>query len=180
MIDISHALSVEGFMEIEEMEYLAKTAAKSKTIVEIGSWKGRSACAMAANTSAPIFCVDTWSGKLENGITEEVESGFLKAFLENTRRYSNVMPICMSSVRAADCMYKMGMRFDMIFIDATHTFESCCSDILAWRPLLTPGGILCGHDLGHKDWQGVEQAVDSLIEEYSVVPETSIWTTEAL
>ena len=53
------------------------------------------------------------------------------------------------------------MSFDMIFIDAAHDYASVKEDILAWRPLLAKGGLLCDHD--YTDWPTVKQAVDELV-----------------
>lgn len=36
--------------------------------------------------------------------------------------------------------------FDLIFIDADHQFNSVLEDILAWKPKVKQGGIICGHD----------------------------------
>ena len=66
----------------------------------------------------------------------------------------------------------------MIFIDAGHSYEEVKQDILAWRPLLREGGILCGHDL-YKDGPyhpGVKQAVDELIVNYTVTG--TIWVAQ--
>ena len=177
-MNIEHALTVEGFMNAGELVYIAQVAAKSWRIVEIGSWKGRSACAFASNTDGILFCVDTWQGRLENDVrVEETESAFLRAFLYNTSSYGNVIPIRKTSLEAAPLLATI-CKFDAIFIDAGHSYEACKADILAWRPLLRDGGILFGHDYGHADWPGVKQAVDELVPNHRIIEGTSIWTTE--
>jgi len=47
LIDISRADKIQGWMEIEELRWLAETAKMHSNICEIGSWKGRSTRAMA-------------------------------------------------------------------------------------------------------------------------------------
>lgn len=37
---------------------------------------------------------------------------------------------------------------DVVFIDAEHDFQSCLDDILAWSPLVRPGGFVAGDDYG--------------------------------
>ena len=66
MIDISRALAVDGWMTELELTYLAETASKSTLIVEVGSWMGRSTCALAATTKGLLFAVDTWKGSEEH------------------------------------------------------------------------------------------------------------------
>ncbi|GAI76313.1 unnamed protein product, partial [marine sediment metagenome] len=50
--------------------------------------------------------------------------------------------------------------FDFVFIDAEHSEAALASDIDAWYPKVKPGGLLCGHDYGHKHFPGVADAVN--------------------
>jgi predicted O-methyltransferase YrrM len=52
--------------------------------------------------------------------------------------------------------------FDIIYIDADHTYEHCLEDIQLWKPKVKKGGILCGHDyfISGVLWPGVKKAVD--------------------
>ena len=36
--------------------------------------------------------------------------------------------------------------FDLIFIDADHSYDRAREDIALWKPKVGRGGILCGHD----------------------------------
>lgn len=195
-MNLEHALTVEGFMSSAELVYIAQVAQKSRLVVEIGSWLGRSACAFAANVGEHtsvhclpwplqpqpnrgiVFCVDTWQNRLEHDFRVGIDEEFWYKFVYNTLPYKNIIPVRKESTEAARLFAELGVCFDAVFIDATHSYEACKADILAWRSLVRSGGILFGHDLGHLDWPGVKQAVDELIPKYSVVD--SIWTTEEL
>ena len=48
--------------------------------------------------------------------------------------------------------------FDLVFIDANHTYEHVKEDIEAWYPKVREGGILAGHDWC-EGFPGVAQAV---------------------
>jgi predicted O-methyltransferase YrrM len=179
VIDISHALTVEGWMAPAELEYLAAMARRSKCILELGSWRGRSSSALAANTEGIVVCTDTWQGSVEHHaeLKGKPTSGLWWAFQQNTSRFDNVWPLHANSLAAAKIISKGPMRFDLIFIDASHDYESVKADIQAWLPLLAPGGILCGHD--YMRW-GVKLAVRQLVPKHRLVPATSIWTTEGV
>jgi predicted O-methyltransferase YrrM len=178
-MDISHALTVEGWMAREELEYLASLAKKSKCIAEIGSWKGRSTSALAANTPGVVVCTDTWRGSVEHQpeLQGRPASGVFYAFRENVSRYPNVWPLLANSLTASRILSHSPLRFDMIFIDASHDFESVKADLEAWLPLLAPGGVACGHDAYR--W-GVKWAVRQMVPRYRIAPNTSIWTTEGV
>jgi hypothetical protein len=61
----------------------------------------------------------------------------------------------------------------MVFIDANHLYEPVKFDITAWRNLVCPGGLLCGHDYRDPE-PGVKQAVDELVPNRKLGPDT-IW-----
>lgn len=174
-INIDPAIPIEGFMEIPELEYLARTASRSSRIVEIGSWKGRSAIAMAANTLGLVYCVDTWSGHLE--ASEHFSQECFRDFLRNTKPFTNIMPVPHESTHAAAIFSRFRFRFDMIFVDGRHDAEGVERDLAAWMPLLSIGGILCGHDYGRWDWPDVATVVDRMIPNFRIVRDTTIWTT---
>ena len=46
--------------------------------------------------------------------------------------------------------------FDLVYIDADHSYEGCSKDIQAWLPKMRKGSILAGHDFWHPP---VKQAV---------------------
>lgn len=63
------------------------------------------------------------------------------------------------SIKCAEEFYKIGVRFNMIYIDANHSTEAVYNDIIAWSKCLADGGILCGHDYC-PGWESVKEGVD--------------------
>jgi predicted O-methyltransferase YrrM len=179
MIDISYSLTVEGWCAREELEYLAGLAEKSMCILELGSWKGRSTSVLAAHTKGIVVATDTWQGSVEHHqmLQGKPTSGLWFAFQQNISRYENIWPLHANSLAAAKLISRGPMRFDLIFIDASHDYESVKADIQAWLPLLSPGGVICGHD--YMRW-GVKLAVRQLVPQHRHVPGTSIWSTEGV
>jgi hypothetical protein len=95
-------------------------------------------------------------------------------FLKNMDGQANVIPLRMTSLEAAKVLSKN--KFDMVFIDALHEYEPVRADILEWLPLISPGGILCGHDYapGCPWGVGVIKAVDELLPQ-RILEVGSIW-----
>jgi len=50
-------------------------------------------------------------------------------------------------------------HFDLVFIDANHTYEFVKEDISAWYPKVRVGGVLAGHDFCN-GFPGVQCAVE--------------------
>jgi len=156
------ASPIEGWMDIDELEWLCETAEKMGTVVEIGAWKGRSTIALLRGCKGVVFSVDPWR-KHPEGYRE---------FLYNTSEFDNLAIFKMSSLKAAS-MFN-GSPVDMVFIDANHEYESIKSDIEAWLPKTKK--IICGHDYGDPLSPGVKQAVDEKFDDVRWV--NSIWYKE--
>jgi cephalosporin hydroxylase len=77
--------------------------------------------------------------------------------------YANIIKST-GSVMAAQWMGPL--RF--CFIDGDHSRESVAADIADWWPLVSPGGVLAGHDYGASH-PGVEEAVRAGFPKHEVV-----------
>lgn len=184
-VDITKALTIQGWTSELELTWLAEQAQTRQRIVEIGCWKGRSTRALADHTPGGVYAVDTWKGTKEDGHYAELEGkrdGWL--FDECFKNLEDITPfnigfVPMPSVEGAAFMstWEKDKGYDMIFIDAAHDYENVKADILAWRPLLTPGGLICGHDYD-AGRPGVVQAVREMFTQIGRGP-GSIWIGEA-
>jgi len=184
-IKIARALKCDGFMHEGELRWLAKEAKKRKIIIEVGSWHGRSTRALGDNACGIVYAVDHFNGskaetnwahasaKLENG-----DHAFME-FCDNNldlMKQGKIVALRGTSVSMAKTLRKNGVKADMIFIDAGHTYEEVCEDIDCWNDLLADDGIFCGHDMGA--WVGVDQAVQEKTTQFYVGPGTTIWCCE--
>jgi glycosyltransferase involved in cell wall biosynthesis len=55
---------------------------------------------------------------------------------------------------------------DFVYIDADHSYEGVFSDLCRWITKVRIGGIIGGHDYGHKDFPGVRQAIDEFFRRF--------------
>lgn len=178
---IREAARIEGWMETDELLWLADMASTHTSIVEIGSWRGRSTRALADNTKGKVLCVDTWSLDHVVDLAEYYNKGkqpdpdwvWDEFRINMVGLESKVHALRMTS-SAAFAEIPDALKFDMVFIDGSHEYNDIRHDITAWRSKLTPGGLLCGHDYTH-EWPDVIRAVDELVPNVKQVDKTSIW-----
>ena len=138
-------------------EIAAGVAGKSgdeTVIVEVGSFVGQSTNILADRVpdGGKVYCVDTWQGT-PGDATETLakaiggKDSLLGMFKRQLKKHINrdvVVPVIGESIPAATRLAEMGVKADLVFIDADH--ERCGEDIAAWLPLLKPDGVICGHD----------------------------------
>lgn len=128
-----------------------RRASDGAHFVEVGCWKGRSACCMAVeiiNSQKRIRfdCVDVW---YEDYVYQE--------FLRNIEPVKSIIkPIRIDSVIGATRYPDRSL--DFVFIDGDHSYDGVMRDLVAWIPKVKVGGILAGHDY---EWNAeVTKAVD--------------------
>ena len=61
-----------------------------------------------------------------------------------------------TSKRVIDLVSKLG-KYDLIFIDANHTYEYVKKDFENFSPFLKKGGVIAFHDVDCPDWRGINQ-----------------------
>lgn len=160
--------------------------AQDGIVVEVGSWRGRSTTVLAAAlpTRGKLYAIDTWAGTPDDPTQHDrlyAEAADVFAdFCSNLRpqiRAGRVVPLRMDSLKgAAELVGRHGVGFaDLVFIDADHRYEAIRADLLAYLPLVKPGGIISGHDFSPATWPGVVRAVTELLPEHRIVPDTTIW-----
>lgn len=140
-----------GLMDL--LEYYG--ANKEWKVIEIGSYSGASS-ELIAQYVKEITCCDIW----EQYITPlERALNVYKIFQETKKRNENIIECKKKSDELVN-EYNNNI-FDMIYIDADHSYESTKNNILKWFSKIKNDGIVCGHDyfMG-----GVKQAVDEVFD----------------
>jgi hypothetical protein len=154
-------------------------------ILEVGSWKGKSAVAMAdicaasnyLRTRTEIVCIDTWLGATEFWTNHEDEKRYKSLGLKNgypsvyyqflynvwdEGHASRITPFPQTSMNAARFLKAKGVQSSLIYLDGSHEYEDVKADLEAYWQLLEPGGTIFGDDYCEY-WQGVIDAVDEFV-----------------
>lgn len=177
-MNVARALEITSKFSVTESElhFLAERAQYHRNIVEVGSWKGRTARVLADNTPGTVHCVDPWDGicRLYEGATHE-SNGYNKEFREFQKNLAD-------HIESGKVKYFRGKyedfwlpNPDMIFIDAVHDYEDVKRDILQSLKMMS-SGLLCGHDYWEY-WPSVERAVREIFPTTHKV-EGAIWYVE--
>jgi predicted O-methyltransferase YrrM len=168
-IDINKAVSIEGWMNENELLWLATEALTHELIVEVGSYHGRSTRALGDHTQGIVIAVDTWTGPI--GANErDVLPSFYETFKTNL---SDLIEIgIVLPVLPVESLKYIADSPDLVFIDADHTYEGVSKDIKFWLPKIKKGGMISGHDFFYPD---VAQAVQELVPNFQLAPQTNIW-----
>ncbi len=131
-----------------------------KHIIEVGTWKGRSAAHFAkAAPMAEIYCVDTWLGGVDHALSSlpqddrkldrfgspRLYEQFLRNFLDKPEA-TRLHPIRNTSGNAAKILRHYSVSADLIYIDGSHEYGDVYADLVAYHPLLAAGGRIFGDD----------------------------------
>lgn len=186
-IDLTAALAIDGWMRAAELRWLAEQAQSCGTIVEVGSWKGRSTRALADHCPGTVYVVDDWclppeaQDQTNHELLTRGPGAIIAEWRANLRDHLKAKRIVLIRGRSAATAKKVAKRIpdggaDLIFIDASHAEDAVTADILAYLPLVRPGGLLAGHDYGERAHPGVKAAVDAIFGARVQVGPHSIWS----
>lgn len=176
IMEIAALAGVEGFLHPAEADWLM-TLAAGKHVLEVGSFMGLSAFCMAT-VAKRIMCVDTFKAN-SAGQQQMGTHTTLASFDAATERFSNIKRFVGTSAEAAGHHAVQG-QFDLIFLDAMHTYEDVLADINRWWPRVRTGGVMAFHDYGHDHFPGVKQAVDEKFGPQANVIGTLMWMSKTV
>ncbi len=158
------------------------SAIQPRLLVEVGAWKGASACFWAGmmrrqKIDGAVLCIDTWLGGLEHLLWENEWSirpyyrhGYpmlYYQFLANVMReglQDYIVPLPAASLIGARWMKRKKLLADVVYIDGSHEEEDVYNDLREYWPALRRGGIICGDDFTPA-WYGIICAVNRFLKE---------------
>lgn len=149
---VDRARSTTGYSDLQSLFLAARYGWGEGVIVEVGSYHGRSAIALAAGSKAAgrekVYCVDPHT------------EGTREIFLRNIAG-AGVGEQCVPVAAVSeDAVRGFGHAVRLVFIDGDHRYESVKKDIAAWIPRVIDGGIIAFHD---SNWPDVARAAAELL-----------------
>lgn len=148
----------------EAILYIKKNLKGYLVGVEVGTNNGQHAMYILTYLNCKLYAIDLWEDYEEtnflNAKPEKIKANLTQEDVENRLKNYDAEVIKGDSVEVAKTF--QDRCFDFVYIDANHTYENVRQDILAWKPKVKKGGVLCGHDYT-PECEGVMKAVDELL-----------------
>jgi len=145
---------IEGLLVPGQEKTLMVIASKLKegsTVVEIGSFKGKStACiALGSPPSTKIYAIDTFEGNKKDFLegVQFVGGSFFeefKQYLTKVNVWEKIRPKIGLSKTIGK---KWDKKIDFLFIDGSHLYEDVKADFQTFFPWVKEGGIVAFHDV---------------------------------
>ena len=140
---------IPGWYREEDMEFLARLVDHlgPHTVLEVGTYRGRSALAIASAlpSGAMLYCVDLWEDIVQDAINIDGVAA-LEAFRSTINDLGFRDRIAISkgdSLRIADLWTA---QLDLVHLDGLHDSDEVLDDIKAWSRRLKDSGVIVGHD----------------------------------
>lgn len=145
--------------ELNVLYELAASAPRGARALEIGSYLGASSCQLAAGLSrhgGHLTCVDTWAN-------ETMPEGERDTYAEFRRNTSGAGPIIDTVRKRSDELTADDVTppFDLVFIDADHSYPAIRRDVEIVRDWIRDGGVLAFHDTTY--FEAVSRVVGEIL-----------------
>ncbi len=137
---------IQGWMGDPELQWLFEQASQMTSIVEIGSWRGRSTHALLSGCYGHVWAVDHFQGsraELGSCHADAATHDIQAELRENLKEFGECLHVI--PLESGEAALLFGEReFDMVFIDGSHKEEDVYRDLELWAPKARL--LVCGHD----------------------------------
>lgn len=153
--------------ELKHLSWLGAQVSEGGDVVEIGSHRGKSMCAIGCGARAAgrlasvrLFAVDLWTkgsrktSRFDHYYSQET----WRIFNEQLRAldlHNAVRPVMMDSYAASQ---KRSKPIHLLFIDAAHDYKNVLIDFVSWSKFIPVGGWVAFHDFGTR-FPGVDRVI---------------------
>lgn len=166
---------VSGGMIESELSYIYDLC-KDRKVLELGTYTGQAAFVMA-HTAKHLTCVDIWDDTFEHLNNDIVQKNVyinnklnlgdrddtFGQFKNNCKEFIDSGVISFVKGRTQDIVNEFkDESFDIILIDADHSYNGVISDIRNYISKCKKDGVLVFHDYGCSMWTGVKQAAQEI------------------
>lgn len=155
MTTLAQVRDVEGWLTDAQARLLwdrASTVGRRATIVEIGSFRGRSAIVLAnaAPVDAEVVAIDPHAGNDRGpgqweGTAEEGQSDH-DAFVANLARAGVANRVRLVRRFSDDAHDDVEAPIDLLYVDGAHGYGPARTDLERWGDRVAPSGTLLVHD----------------------------------
>jgi predicted O-methyltransferase YrrM len=150
----ARARDVEGWLTEAQARRLwerARSVPAGDRIVEIGSFRGRSAILLAsAKGEPPVVAIDPHAGgdRGPREIAAEAARGETdhQAFLQNLETAGVADRVRHVRMTSADALGSVEGEFGLLFVDGAHRFAPARVDLVRWGDRVREGGTMLVHD----------------------------------
>lgn len=163
---------------VEALHDLAAKTPKTQAIVEIGVYRGRTTCWLAAGAQsgkgAHVYGIDPWDLPEHTPIKPKFamsrQREIAEAYVAETGHADHATLVQGFSTQVA--AHWGGPRVGLLYVDGDHAYAGVLADWEAWSPHLARGAVVAWDDYGHPQHPDVKRAVDELVEQgYITEPE---------
>ena len=135
---------------------------RPKVCVELGTWKGGSAIAVARVVRAwggTVTCVDAWELNVGPEWYRDLGGTSIAECAANLARAGVNASTRLIQAATGEAARAWLGPIDYLYVDADHSYEGCLADLEAWWPHVRVGGLIAGDDYDDPR-HGVTQAWD--------------------
>ena len=157
--------ALKKIKNLDEFSVFLKIFELNTNIAEVGVFRGANIKRFKKADPKLLVCVDPWGlhdghGHISQKKMQFIYNNLSKKFADDptvklVRDYST------NAATTFDDSF-----FDVVYIDANHSYATAKEDISLWWKKVKSGGILCGHD--YKNSSGVKIAVNEFVKEQRV------------
>jgi hypothetical protein len=146
---------IEGWLNDAQADRLRAAAQRldgDATVVEIGSFRGKSAVVLAAAvpSGARVVCIDPHLGSdrgpQEIAADHERGEDDYEAFHANLARHGVTEVVEHVRALSSEALDAVDGPVDLLYVDGAHRFGPAGDDLVRWGARVRPGGTMLVHD----------------------------------
>jgi hypothetical protein len=137
-------------------------------LLEIGSWKGRSAAFMSffVHPGERLIVSDVFSQPASDVYSEYPSVEDVKTNITKINPDIAAFQLMFLEGNSSSMQLPADVNLRFAHVDAGHSFQECYQDLINITPRVIHNGIVVIDDYGHPDWPEVKPATDTWLKEY--------------